>query len=78
MGLSRLGALADGLIEAGLSPDTASAVVSRGTLPDQQSVTAPLGEIADRAAGLPGPALVIVGDVVALALLAPTPLTLNA
>jgi uroporphyrin-III C-methyltransferase len=79
MGLSRLRALAEGLIEAGLPAETPSAVVSRGTLADQESVTAPLGEIADRAMGLPGPALVIVGDVVALgALLAPAPLTLSA
>jgi uroporphyrinogen III methyltransferase/synthase len=67
MGLSRLRALADGLIGAGLAADTPAAVVSRGTLPDQESITAPLHEIADRADGLPGPALVIVGDVVALA-----------
>ena len=29
-------------------------------------VTAPLAELPERAAGLPGPALVVVGDVVAL------------
>ena len=67
MGLTRLRALTEGLVAAGLAADTPAAVVSRGTLPDQASVTAPLAEIAGRAAGLPGPALVIVGDVVALA-----------
>ncbi len=73
MGLARLPELADGLIAAGLGPDTPAAVVSRGTLPDQEVVTAPLAALAERAAGLPGPALVIVGDVVALAAsLAPT------
>ena len=73
MGLGRLPALARGLIAAGLAPDTPAAVVSRGTLPDQTSVTAPLEEIAERAAGLPGPALVVVGDVVVIAgRLAPT------
>ena len=66
MGLGRLEALALGLIDAGLAPTTPAAVVSRGTLPDQTTVSAPLGELPERAAGLPGPALVVVGDVVAL------------
>ncbi len=79
MGLGRLAALADGLIAAGLSSDTPAAVISRGTLPDQSTATASLAEIAEEAAGLPGPALVIVGDVVGLAgLLSPTPATLAA
>ena len=67
MGLARLRELADGLVRAGRSPDTPAAVVSRGTLPDQEVATATLDTIADAAAGLPGPALVVVGDVVGLA-----------
>jgi uroporphyrin-III C-methyltransferase len=67
MGLGRLAALAAGLIEAGLPAATPAAVVSRGTMADQSPVTGPLCEIADRADGLPGPALVVVGDVVGLA-----------
>ena len=67
MGLRRLDELARGLVAAGLPASTPAAVVSRGTLPDQTTVTAPLGELAERAAGLPGPALVVVGDVVAVA-----------
>jgi uroporphyrin-III C-methyltransferase len=67
MGLGRLAALAAGLIEAGLPAATPAAVVSRGTMADQSLVTGPLCEIADRADGLPGPALVVVGDVVGLA-----------
>ena len=66
MGLGRLSALADGLVAAGMAPDTPSAVVSRGTLPDQRTVTAPLAALAKAAEGLPGPALVVVGDVVSL------------
>jgi uroporphyrin-III C-methyltransferase len=66
MGLGRLDALARGLIAAGLPASTPTAVVSRGSLPDQAVVTAPLVELPERAAGLPGPALVVVGDVVAL------------
>jgi len=67
MGLARLPALAAGLIAAGLPAETPAAVVSRGTLADQAVVSAPLAELPARAAGLPGPALVVVGEVVALA-----------
>ena len=67
MGLARLPALAAGLIAAGLAPETPAAVVSRGTLPDQEIVAAPLDALPERAADLPGPALVVVGEVVALA-----------
>jgi uroporphyrin-III C-methyltransferase len=66
MGLGRLEELARGLIAAGLPASTPAAVVSRGTLPDQATVAAPLADLAERAAGLPGPALVVVGDVVGL------------
>jgi uroporphyrin-III C-methyltransferase len=67
MGLARLAGLADALIAAGLPADTPAAVVSRGTLPDQEVVAAPLTELAERSSDLPGPALVVIGDVVALA-----------
>ena len=66
MGLGRLRELADGLIRAGMAAATPAAVVSRGTLPDQEIATATLDEIADVAGDLPGPALVVIGDVVAL------------
>ena len=58
---------AAGLIAAGLPAETPAAVVSRGTLPDQEVVTGPLSELPSVAADLPGPALVVVGEVVALA-----------
>jgi len=66
MGLGRLGELAAGLIAAGLAPAIPSAVISRGTLADQEAVTAPLDEIAKAAAGLRSPALLVVGEVVSL------------
>jgi len=66
MALARLARVADGLVCAGLDPGTPAAVVSRGTLPDQQSATAPLDSIAEAADGLPSPALLVVGDVVAV------------
>ena len=67
MGLARLPALAAGLIAAGLPAETPAAVVSRGTLPEQEVVTAKLAELPAVAADLPGPALVVVGEVVGLA-----------
>jgi uroporphyrin-III C-methyltransferase len=66
MALARLGRVAAGLVEAGLDPGTPAAVVSRGTLPDQQTVTAPIAEIAEMAANLRSPALLVVGHVVAV------------
>jgi siroheme synthase len=67
MGLARLHDLADGLIRAGKAADTPAAVVSRGSLPDQDVVIGRLEEIGDLAHGLPGPALVVIGDVVSVA-----------
>jgi uroporphyrin-III C-methyltransferase len=67
MGLGSLRTIADGLIEHGRAADTPAAVIASGTLPEQRTVIAPLRELADAAAGLEPPALVVVGEVVALA-----------
>lgn len=67
MGLARLRQLTDGLVTAGLDLETPAAVVSRGTLPDQRTVTSTLARLADDAGELRPPALVVVGDVVGLA-----------
>jgi uroporphyrin-III C-methyltransferase/precorrin-2 dehydrogenase/sirohydrochlorin ferrochelatase len=64
MGLERLSALASGLVGGGLDPSTPAAVVSNGTLPEQEAVSGRIDEIAGLAEGLATPALVIVGDVV--------------
>jgi uroporphyrin-III C-methyltransferase len=64
MALGRLRRVAAGLVAAGLDPETPAAVISRGTLPDQCTVTAPLASVADAAARLPTPALLVVGQVV--------------
>jgi uroporphyrin-III C-methyltransferase len=66
MGLERLPLLCAGLIGAGLSGSTPAAVVSRGTLPDQESVSGTLATLSALATGLASPALVVVGDVVAV------------
>jgi uroporphyrin-III C-methyltransferase len=66
MGLSHLPEIVDGLLQAGKDPDTPAAVVSNGTRPDGRSVTGTLGEIASLVDGLVSPALLVVGDVVAV------------
>jgi uroporphyrin-III C-methyltransferase len=67
MGLGGLDRIVEGLLEAGRDPETPAAVIASGTLPEQRVVTAPLGELAGAALSLSPPALVVVGDVVALA-----------
>lgn len=67
MGLATLEETARRMIAQGRSPSTPVAVVAHATLPTQREVVADLATIAERAraAELPAPALVIVGDVVA-------------
>jgi uroporphyrin-III C-methyltransferase len=67
MGLGSLREIAAGLIRHGRAADTPAAVIASGTLPGQQTVVAPLAELADAATGVDPPALVVVGEVVALA-----------
>jgi len=66
MGLAGLAQLAERLVEHGLPSATPAAVLSSGTTEREQVVVAPLGAIAAVARGLPTPALVVIGEVVAL------------
>jgi uroporphyrin-III C-methyltransferase len=66
MGLKALPELVQGLLAAGRAPDTPAAVISRGSTPAAETVVADLAAIADAARSLAAPALVVVGDVVAL------------
>jgi uroporphyrinogen III methyltransferase/synthase len=66
MGVRTLGANAARLIEHGMSPLTPAAVIASGSLAHQRTVVAPLGEIADAAAGLRPPAIALVGEVATL------------
>jgi uroporphyrinogen III methyltransferase/synthase len=63
MGVGALEENARRLIAHGMSADTPAAVISHGTRPDQHTVTAPLAAIAEAAAGLPAPAITVVGEV---------------
>ncbi len=68
MGFSRLDHLVARLLEHGAPPERPAAVISQGTTANQRVLTASLATIGGRAAGakLQSPALLIVGDVVAL------------
>ena len=69
MGVTGLGALAAGLLAHGRGGATPVAVIENGTRADQRVTLARLDELADLAArgGLASPALVVVGEVAALA-----------
>ena len=69
MGVAGLGALAAGLLAHGRGAATPVAVIENGTRADQRVTLARLDELADLAArgGLASPALVVVGEVAALA-----------
>lgn len=68
MGMANLEQIAALLMAHGRHPDTPAAVIRWGTLPEQQTLVAPLREIAAqvRRSGLRPPAIIIVGEVVAL------------
>jgi uroporphyrinogen III methyltransferase / synthase len=69
MGVRRLDAIAQRLIEAGRSAEQPAALVQSGTLPTQRSVQGTLASIAAVAAaeGIGAPAIAIFGEVAALA-----------
>lgn len=68
MGVGRLAEISAGLVAAGRNPETPVAVVRWGTRPEQRTVTGTLADIAKRVAEarLKPPAIIVVGDVVAL------------
>lgn len=68
MGVQDLDAIRRGLLEAGLGPETAAAIIERGTTSKQRIVHAALGElavVADRN-GIKAPAITIIGEVCTL------------
>jgi uroporphyrinogen III methyltransferase/synthase len=63
MGVARLRAIADRLIAGGRSPDTPAAAVRWGTRPEQRTVRATLGTLADHE--LAAPSTIVIGEVAA-------------
>ena len=68
MGLSRVREICRGLIDGGMAADMPAAVISHATRSTQRTVTAALAQLPDvvEAENLQAPAIVVVGDVVAL------------
>jgi uroporphyrin-III C-methyltransferase len=66
MGGAVVGRLAERLIAEGKPASTPAAVVSRGTTEDEHVLVAPLGSIGAAACDAPTPALLVIGEVVAL------------
>jgi uroporphyrinogen III methyltransferase/synthase len=68
MGMRRLGAITQALMDGGRSAETPAAVIQWGARPAQRTLSATLGNIATlaREAGLTNPAVVVVGEVVRL------------
>ena len=71
MGLGRVHRVVNGLLAAGLPPETPAAAISRGTLPEQEIARTTLGRLPAATSGLATPTLLVIGDVAALELLAP-------
>lgn len=68
MGVSRLPQIVQTLIDEGKAAETPAAVVQLASTGDQRTVEAPLQDLPDavQAAGLSSPAIVLIGEVVAL------------
>lgn len=67
MGLSTAGRIAERLIAAGRAPSTPVCVVENASWADERRIVTRLVDLGDAVAGLDGPALLIVGEVAALA-----------
>lgn len=66
MGTIKAAELQSNLIAHGRSADTPVAVISKGTLPDQQVFAGQLRDLADLAAQAPAPALLLIGETAGL------------
>jgi len=67
MGLANAGQIASRLMEAGRLSETPALIVENASLGMERRITAPLKSLAAAAGGLSGPALLIVGEAMALA-----------
>jgi uroporphyrinogen III methyltransferase/synthase len=74
MGVGALARIATRLLAAGRAAGTPAAVIYRGTTEAQEVVVGTLGDIAARAAHLRAPAVIVIGEVVAVRSLLAEPL----
>lgn len=61
MGHSRAGEIADGLVRAGMDPDTPACVLSCAFMPNERRVDGRLADLARIAADVPAPAILVIG-----------------
>ena len=71
MGLSTAPGIAARLIAAGRSASTPVLVVENASLANERRILSTLGQLSDAVQGLEGPALLIIGEVAALAVTSP-------
>ncbi|HEY9149400.1 MAG TPA: uroporphyrinogen-III C-methyltransferase [Gammaproteobacteria bacterium] len=66
MGLANLAQIRQGLLDAGMAPDTLAAFVENGTTPRQRRILTTLGDLErdQESHGVQAPALIIIGKVV--------------
>ena len=69
MGVAALKEITQGLLQAGMDPDTPAAMVERGSTPQQRRLSATLATLAHRAQEerIQNPAVIVVGEVCSLA-----------
>jgi uroporphyrin-III C-methyltransferase len=67
MGVATAAGVAGRLIAAGRAPSTPALVVENASLPDERRVVTTLGGLGEATRGLSGPAILIVGEAMALA-----------
>lgn len=66
MGVEKLPVIVQELLKHGRSPSTPAALIERGTLPGQKIKIGTLADICQKAADIRSPAVIIIGEVVAL------------
>jgi uroporphyrin-III C-methyltransferase len=66
MGVKNRACIASSLIEAGRASDTPAAFIENGTTPRENVIVATLGEIARGAVAVEAPAVLVIGEVVAI------------
>ena len=66
MGLHGLEKIIASLVTNGTSPLTPCAIIENGTMPTQKCITATLEEIVDASQGMKAPAIIVVGETIAL------------
>ena len=78
MGHSRAREIADGLLQAGMDPDTPACVLSCAFMPNERRVDGRLAELARIAGEVPAPAILVIGKTAAMHLQSPQMPTVTA